>query len=194
MIPPEAFAMLDANNDGELDESEIPDVALREYSFEDLDQDSNGKLTLQEIIEGMSPKSPIWNVQVRARAAESPDGVFAWLDKNQDNTLSTREITRVVDQLQTIASAQGVVSPDDIPDTFLVLFGRGDPDQDTQLFSMTPKNTERLASWPRWAQSMDTNRDGDISRREFPGTSQQFGKLDKNSDSFVDLEEVRTSL
>ncbi len=53
-IPLEAFAMLDANNDGGLDESEIPAPALREYSFEDLDQDEDGKLTLREINEGMS--------------------------------------------------------------------------------------------------------------------------------------------
>ncbi len=45
-IPLEAFAMLDANNDGGLDESEIPAPALREYSFEDLDQNADGKLTL----------------------------------------------------------------------------------------------------------------------------------------------------
>ena len=189
-IPFEAFAMLDVNNDGGLDESEIPAPALREYSFEDLDQDENGKLTLREINEGMNPKSPIWNVQVRARGAESPDGVFVWLDQNQDHFLSSREVMAAKDRLTAIASPEGNVKPADIPDTYLVQFGRGDPNQDNQLFAFNPPTAAANDERPRWARSMDTNRDGDISRHEFPGTEAQFAKLDLNQDGLINLVEI----
>jgi Ca2+-binding EF-hand superfamily protein len=193
-IPPQAFAMLDANNDGGLDEAEIPAEALREYSFEDLDQDGDDKLTLREINEGMSPKQPIWNVQVRARGAETPDGVFAWLDQNQDQYLSTREIHDAEDRLRAIESSDGSIKPADIPDSYLVQFVRGDPERDEQLFAATPRTRGETANlsdtWPRWAQSMDSNRDGEISRREFPGRSQQFDQLDKDSDGFIDGDEL----
>lgn len=197
-VPPQAFAMLDANNDGGLDESEIPEEALREYSFEDLDQDGDEKLSLREINEGMSPKSPIWNVQVRARGAETPDGVFAWLDQNQDHFLSSREINAAKDRLQAIASPEGNVKPSNIPDSYLLQFGRGDPGQDEQLFALTPPESSAMGaapdavsdSWPRWARSMDTNRDGEISRHEFPGASQQFDDLDKNADGFIEIDEL----
>lgn len=189
-IPVEAFAMLDVNNDGGLDEAEIPASALREYSFEELDQDDDGKLTLRELNEGMNPMSPIWNVQVRARGAESPDGVFAWLDQNQDQFLSSREVMAANDRLANIASPEGNVAPADIPDSYLIQFGRGDPNQDNQLFRLTPPMTTASDGRPRWAQSMDANRDGDISRLEFLGTSAQFTNLDANQDGFIDFDEI----
>lgn len=188
-IPPEAFAMLDANNDGGLDEREIPAPALRDYSFEDLDQDNDGKLTLHEINEGLRPKSPIWNVQVRARGAESPDAVFAWLDQNQDQFLSTREVMAAGGHLREIAS-DGIVTPASLPDSFLLQFGRGEPSQDETLFQLARPKTDPQDKRPRWAQSMDVNRDGDISRHEFPGSSGQFQDLDADGDGFVSTHEV----
>ncbi|MCG8650641.1 MAG: hypothetical protein MI861_12465, partial [Pirellulales bacterium] len=80
-IPAEVFAMLDANNDGGLDETEIPDGAPEEFSLEELDEDQDGKLSLREINQGSRRQESIWTVQVRARAAEFPDAVFAWLDR-----------------------------------------------------------------------------------------------------------------
>ena len=189
-IPPEAFAMLDANHDGGLDESEIPAPALREYSFEDLDENADGKLTLREINEGLRPKSPIWNVQVRARAAESPDGVFAWLDQNHDQFLSSREVMGAKDRLHAIASSDGNLKPADIPDSYQLQFGRGEPNQDNQLFGLTSLTAPAKDDRPRWAQSMDTNRDGDISRQEFPGTTAQFTDLDVDEDGFIRADEI----
>ena len=48
-IPREAFEMLDANNDGALEENEIPDGVPAEFSFAELDTDNDGKLTYQEV-------------------------------------------------------------------------------------------------------------------------------------------------
>jgi len=189
-IPIEAFAMLDTNNDGGLDKLEIPAPALREYSFEDLDQNEDGKLTLREINEGMNSKAPIWNVQVRARGAESPDGVFTWLDENQDQFLSTREVMAAKDRLHAIASSDGNVEPADIPDSYQIQFGRGEPNQDNRLFGLTPPTTATNEGRPRWALSMDINRDGDISRQEFPGTTAQFTNLDVDEDGFINSDEA----
>jgi Ca2+-binding EF-hand superfamily protein len=197
-IPPQAFAALDADNDGGLDQTEIPAAALREYSFEDLDQDGDEKLTLREINEGMSPKQPIWSIQVRARGAETPDALFAWLDENQDQFLSTREIIGASRRLRSRASSDGTVHPSDIPDSYLIRFGRGDPSQDEQLLALTPLPPSdrggQANAWPSWAHAMDSNRDGEISRGEFPGTSQQFDLLDTNRDDFVDSDEISQSV
>ena len=189
-IPPEVFAALDTDDDGELSEAEIPEVAFQEYSFDDVDQDNSGALSLEEIMNAQSPSAPIWNVQVRARGAETPDGVFAWLDQDHDYMLSTREIQFAARRLGTIAKSNGIITPANIPDTFLIQFVRGDPQQDDQHFSIASSRKDRHASWPIWALSMDTNGDGDISADEFPGTRQQFIALDGNDDGFVERDEI----
>ena len=190
-IPIEAFAMLDANNDGGLDEAEIPDQFEDQYSFEDYDADNDGKLTLNEINEGMQPKAPIWSIQVRGRGAEFPDAYFAYLDQNDDLALSTREIAAAGERLETLASG-GTIAPDAVPNTFLIQLVRGDPMQRNQLFAF--ESTPPLAAGddvPHWAKSMDANNDGEISGLEFPGSKSQFDKLDKNHDGFIDLSEVK---
>jgi hypothetical protein len=37
---------------------------------------------------------------------------------------------------------------------------------------------------------MDRNQDGDVSRREFPGTAVQFQQLDMDSDQLISVEEA----
>jgi Ca2+-binding EF-hand superfamily protein len=188
-FPDQAFVMLDANTDGFLDENEIPEAALQEYSFDDIDRDDNGKLTIEEIRNGLAGEEPIWFIQVRARGAESPDAVFGWLDQNRDNFLSTREILRAPDLLHTLA-VDGIVKPASIPDTYLLQFGRGDPNQDEQLFGMTPTRSKSTDLRPRWAQAMDSNGDGDISRDEFTSTDDHFEAIDDNQDGFIDPQET----
>ncbi len=187
-IPPEAFAMLDVNGDGSLDETEIPVAAAEQFSFEKLDADDDGKLTLKEINDGMRGNEPIWNVQVRGRAAEFPDALFAWLDQDQDRFLSEREILAAGGRLRQQHS--GALLPTDIPDSFVIQLVRGDPLQDAASFRFSHAETRISESLPRWARSMDSNRDGDISGREFIGTAEQFRDLDADVDGFIDQREV----
>ena len=102
--------------------------------------------------------------------------------------LSTREIDNVPALLRSLA-IDGSVSATRTPDTYRVQFGRGDPSQDEQLFSMTPATNETTADRPRWAQAMDSNRDGDISRDEFTGTADHFDAIDHDRDDFIDPQE-----
>lgn len=187
-FPDQAFVMLDANKDGFLDQNEIPEPALQQYSFDDIDSNNDGKLTIQEIRTGMAGEEPFWFIQVRARGAESADAVFGWFDQNHDNFLSTREIDGVPNRLRSLA-IDGEVRPSDIPDRFLLQFGRGDPNQDSQLFAMIPTKPT-IDTRPRWAQAMDSNRDGDISPDEFTGRTELFIAMDKNGDGFIGPDET----
>ncbi len=42
-----------------------------------------------------------------------------------------------------------------------------------------------------WFQTMDRNRDGDVSRREFTGSIEIFSKLDQNRDALISPEEAK---
>lgn len=132
-----------------------------------------------------------WRYQVRCRAAEVPDAWLAWLDTDFDAVLSAREIADLSERLP----ADG--TPRSVPDTYVVQFGRGDPNLDEVLFSMRgdPLNgragpSTSVDSRPMWATAMDANRDGDIARSEFLGTAEQFARLDRNGDGFIDSGEI----
>ncbi len=187
-VPPEAFAMLDSDGDGFLQPSEIPESVPSDFSVESLDSDDDGKLSLSEINRGMIRKSPIWATQVRGRAAEFPDAVFAWLDSNQDRFLSEREILAAGNRLA--KDARLPLEPADIADSFVVQIARGDPGQDNQTFRFANRGGPQSDSLPPWARHMDSNGDGDISELEFIGTSEQFDDFDRNGDGFIDGQEV----
>lgn len=187
-IPAEVFAMFDANSDGLLDPDEIPPQAAGEISLEQMDADGDGKLSLVEINRGRRRSEPIWMIQVRGRAAEFTDGVFAWLDQDHDRFLCEREILAAEDRLR--QCGQLPLRAASIPDTFVVRFARGNPEQDAQTFRYERKQVTPPASLPRWAREMDSNDDGDISAGEFLGTPRQFADFDDNADGFLDDAEV----
>jgi hypothetical protein len=135
---------------------------------------------------------PIWAVQVRARGAEIPDAMLAWLDDDFDGSLSTRELLACGPRLLRVANADGEVRPVDLPDTFLFQLVRGEPRQDALLFDVVPQlpvRTER----PRWAESMDMNQDGDIAVNEFLGDIELFQRIDQNRDGFLDPAETQAA-
>lgn len=45
-------------------------------------------------------------------------------------------------------------------------------------------------SGPLWFRRMDRNQDGDVSWREFPGTSVQFRQLDSDADGLISSKEA----
>ena len=56
-----------------------------------------------------------------------------------------------------------------------------------------PKQYEErpLTRGPLWFQKMDRNRDGDVSRKEFLGTDEQFKQIDTDGDGLISLEEAQ---
>jgi Ca2+-binding EF-hand superfamily protein len=202
-IPAEAFAMLDANADGALDEAEIPEPLKQQYTLEDYDADEDGKLTLIEINQRIAGTLPIWNVQMRGRGAEFPDALFAYLDTDYNRVLTTREIGAAPSKLRDLVprdfetNGSEELRPERLPDSFSVQIVRGDPQQRDQLFQWRQPETRQLLdntnSPPRWARRMDVNLDGEISVMEFVGSIEQFRLLDTNEDGFIGMTEAHSA-
>jgi hypothetical protein len=43
---------------------------------------------------------------------------------------------------------------------------------------------------PAWFQKMDRNKDGDVSRREWLGTPEEFKEIDEDGDGLISVEEA----
>ncbi|WP_197456083.1 EF-hand domain-containing protein [Stieleria neptunia] len=189
-IPRQVFLQLDADKNGGIDENEIPDGAKDQFPLESLDANGDGKLSFQEINQTLGQKQSIWNFQVRGRAAEHPDGVFAWLDRDHDQFLSSREIQSAPARLKALATENATLAANDIPDTLMIQFCRGEPDQDDARFGFSRRASLQPDQRPSWAIHMDANRDGDVSENEFLGPIDSFRELDRDGDGFLSAGEV----
>lgn len=189
-IPRQVFAQLDADKSGSIEQDEIPDGAEDQFPFESLDVNQDGKLSFMEINAALKQPESIWNFQVRARAGEHPDAVFAWLDQDHDQFLSSREVRSATDRLRSLIDPLPVIKATDIPDTLMIQFGRGEPDQDNARFAIERLERSEADPRPGWAQRMDANHDGEISKNEFIGPIDTFRQIDADGDQFLSGSEI----
>src|SRR6185369_3683487 len=103
------------------------------------------------------------------RERQELSGLFASLDRDGDGTVSAGEVP--------------------VPIRFAVTLG---PHVHELLAapapaarSTTPKAAAPAA--PAWFTSMDKNHDGDLSRSDFLGTTEQFKQLDTNGDGLLSI-------
>jgi Ca2+-binding EF-hand superfamily protein len=188
------FSMLDADNNSYLDTDEYSGQVLGfSIPFEALDADGDAMVQKQEVHTLLEQRQAVIRAQIRARAADQEDALFSALDINADGRLTAREIYGVPHHLKNLDRNQdGQVQSHEIPGTMAVGFIRGNAQQDTALFimpSLSPPSDGK--DLPAWFVGMDSNGDGDISPREFLGSSDKFRQLDADSDGFVSGDEAR---
>jgi Ca2+-binding EF-hand superfamily protein len=184
---------LDADKNGYLESKEVPEEAQAQLArFEAVDTDEDGKVYAGEIVAFLSQQQAALRAQVHARAGDRDDPLFAALDVSGDDRLDGREIEAALDRLRALdANGDGKVSVDEIPAAMYVAFAQGSLENPDALFAPPALAGRGPADGsPRWFTSMDTSRDGLVSRREFLGTPRQFSQLDANGDGFVDPTEA----
>lgn len=129
--------------------------------------------------------------------------LFRLADRNGDRRLSPRECRNMVAVLAALdLNDDGQIDSHEKPTAIRVSITRG-PHAHEMLAETTsaardfasigatandaPKPT---ASVPAWFTDMDRNRDGDVSRSEFLGTSEQFKQLDGDGDGLIGDQEA----
>lgn len=185
-------ARFDGDTNGYLEEDELPAFLVMQYgSFARVDGDGDGKLYAAELASAVDRRLRVQRSQIRARAGDDRDGLFTALDQDHDGRLAARELEQVSDHLTSLdTNGDGHVDPGEIPSSMLLVLGRGDPQAGERLFSLPPLPTIVPASAPGWFTAMDHNQDGEVSRREFLGTREQFTASDRDQDGFLTVEEV----
>ena len=199
------FRMADLDNNGYLDKNEAMRNPLYRNAFRLMDRDSDGKLFEKEITAYLDKMKELQEIAMRSCASlavkDQGRGLFDLVDANNDGRLGVREMRqmgKLIDRLD--RDSDGQISRDEIPHKYRVDVRRG-PAQGNQFGSgrvvfvnkmvvnNQPNSPER--SGPVWFQKMDRNHDGDVSRREFLGTDEEFRKIDGDGDGLISIEEAK---
>jgi Ca2+-binding EF-hand superfamily protein len=161
------------------------------------DRDGDGKVTKAEMTDlanllGEAPTS-----FVNLTVAEHGRTLFQLLDVNRDGQLSRRELRSAWDRLAPLdKNGDGQISADEIPRQFELTISQGPTSLILRagVANQIAPRTLPVASVPTrgplWFRKMDLNGDGDVSRREFLGTAEEFRRIDADGDGLISVEEA----
>jgi hypothetical protein len=131
---------------------------------------------------------------LRVMVHDDFDALFEALDLNADGGLGEREIaTSPARMLTRDKNGDGQLSSDELPSAMIVGFLRSErPDEQSYYVPDVATPQSKDDARPGWLKQADFNGDGDVSRREFLGSLDQFSRLDANHDGFVSADEAMT--
>ena len=134
--------------------------------------------------------------QISVGAVNDGYAMLPELDPNNDGRFSIRELRQLNERLNKFdLNADGQLTADEEHPTIRVCIGLGPTAHQALalLRNTTPTAGVAEQSGPEWFQEMDKNNDYDLTRKEFPGTDEQFQELDRDKDDLVSTEEANVA-
>jgi Ca2+-binding EF-hand superfamily protein len=198
------FKNLDAGDKGYLTMDEANSSPFFRGVFKQMDRDGDGKLTAKEMIAYFDA---IEDLQKTARTScvalsvsDQGRGLFGLIDTDHDGRLSVRELRQMPKLIaQLDRDGDGCLSRGEIPRNFTLNVRQGPAVSVDPLAGRVvkvarfpgdePPRPERREG-PLWHRRMDRNGDGDVSRREFLGTDEEFKEIDTDGDGLISIEEA----
>lgn len=142
--------------------------------------------------------------QISIGAAVDGYPLFRLVDRNGDRRLSPRECRSLKNVLAGLdLNGDGQIHQSEKPTAIRIALTRGphahemlsEPTSSERAFASSGKGAPTVPAKPAkdvppWFTDMDRNRDGDVSRSEFLGTSEQFKQLDLDGDGLIGSQEA----
>jgi Ca2+-binding EF-hand superfamily protein len=164
--------------------------------FELWDENADGMVYPAEIKEYYERFQRPMYQRIAIAAMSQGSELFSKLDINADQRLSLREMKDAAATLKSIdRDGDEAISLGESPVTIRLAIARGNETYqylNKGLLSRPPPRAtnDNIGQGPAWFIRMDTNGDGDVTRREFLGDDEQFQRLDANGDGVVEVKEA----
>jgi Ca2+-binding EF-hand superfamily protein len=185
------FRSLDTDKNGFLDAKELYQPPFTYVSWLRLaDRDGDGKLSEKEFSAFADLQGKLRGGVTFLRVVDEGQSLFRLLDADRDGRLGPRELRSAWSRLsRRIPGQKGVVTRAMLPRHFRLTLRQGQAFAEPAGFPM-PSPPRIPTRGPLWFRKMDRNGDGDVSRREWLGTEEEFRKIDRDGDGLISAAEA----
>ena len=207
----QTFVMIDGDRNQYLDETEFSGIvgAMQQSGangeFAIVDQNSDKLVTRDELFSFVERDLMAAASRIEVTVKQDGKTLFSLLDANQDRRLSAREIKNGTAVLQKYdRNADGSFAETELGTEYVLTLGLGRSELRRNSGMMTMQSMAMNSgdavlpgleglNGPEWFRRMDRNQDGDVSVREFLGTSTQFAALDTDQDGLMSASEAEAA-
>ncbi len=186
------FTSRDRDRNGYLDEGERKTFPLPQVSS--FDSDGDGNVFREEFEAGIRLLVARAGAQIDVAIDRRGRSLFAAIDADRNQRLSRREFASLNSRIGAWdTNGNGGLEASEIPESYQFKIGTGLPPFIARraITNGRPGESARPRfGQPVWMQRLDRNGDGELSRREFPGSNMAFDRLDANRDGVVDQAEA----
>jgi Ca2+-binding EF-hand superfamily protein len=193
------FQMADTDGNGYIDKTEANKNIFFRNLFEAMDADGDGKVFEKEMLAFLDSMSRLRKRTERSclalTVANTGDSLFNLADANRDGRLSIRELRQMSQALLKLdTNGDGRLARSEVPRSYNGGFERGPgsgfPNAFFAISTAMAGRPTVPAKGPLWFRKMDRNRDGDVSRKEWLGSEEEFRAIDTDGDGLISLEEA----